>query len=105
MLRVKGFWFRAKETAKAAKAAADTVLAINQQIGIMEQQTAAAVVAASAAQRSADAAKLSANGLIDSERAWILIEIGTLPDFDPVLHKNEHLWVMLMATNFRKTFA
>ena len=74
-LTLGAIWFQAKKTAEAAKAAADSVAAINSQSGIMQQQALASAIAASAAQRSADAAKISADALIASERAWLMVEI------------------------------
>jgi hypothetical protein len=65
----------AKATKNAAKATQDSVIAIRRQVDLMEQQTAAAVIAASAAQRSADATSLNVQAIINSERAWIAAEL------------------------------
>jgi hypothetical protein len=70
-------WYQAKKTAAAAKAAADSVEAINRQAVIMERQTAAT-------ETTANAANLNAEALINSERPWILVENFQLFELVPM---------------------
>lgn len=73
---------QAEETAKSAKAAADTVEAVNRQAGIMERQTKAAEDAAIAAKDNAEAARKSAEAFITESRPWLLLHKNIRPD-DP----------------------
>jgi hypothetical protein len=90
-------WYQAKKTAEAAKAAADSVEAINAQAGIMQRQTKAAQDSAEAARDNAVAAKISAEALISAERAWVLA------DFDYPDRPHTHYEFSLIFTNHGPT--
>jgi hypothetical protein len=64
-----------------------------------------AVVQAKASQRAADATKTSADALINSERAWIIVDIGKLPPFDPDPNQVQILWILPTIKNYGKTVA
>ncbi|GAC1702247.1 MAG: hypothetical protein NVS9B4_07180 [Candidatus Acidiferrum sp.] len=72
---------------------------------VIAKQTKATVIAAQASRKSANAAKLSSDALINSERAWILVDIGTLPPFDPSPNEVQILWVFPTVKNYGKTIA
>jgi hypothetical protein len=78
--------WQAWETKRAAKAAADSVEAINRQASIMERQT-------KAAQQAAEAAAQNIQILISKERARLQMEVGSheiATVYDPLLeHKVE----------------
>jgi hypothetical protein len=56
-----------------------------------------------ATENAANAAKASADGLINSERAWVLIEIGQKPDFRPDPNEAQILWISPTIKNYGKT--
>ena len=60
---------------------------------------------AKAAQASAEAARLNAQAVIDSERAWLVVEIGQLPDIVPKPNEVEILWLAPHIKNYGKTTA
>jgi hypothetical protein len=43
------------------------------------------------------------NALIDSERAWVLVDIGRLPDFQPEPNQVQILWIFPTIRNYGKT--
>jgi hypothetical protein len=55
------------------------------------------------ARASADAAKASADAVLNSERAWVLVAIGPLPNFNPTPDSVEILWVYPTLQNHGKT--
>lgn len=67
MLTLGAIYYQSRETAHAAKAAADSVGAINRQAGIMERQTAATERAAEASERSITLQEVAL-------RQWVTIE-------------------------------
>ena len=54
---------------------------------------------------AAIAAKISADALIASERAWILVEMGKLPPFKPDPNQVQILWIFPTIKNYGKTVA
>ena len=60
---------------------------------------------AAAARDNAKAAKASADALINSERAWILVDIGKLPPFKPDPNQLQFLWIFPTIKNYGKTVA
>src|SRR5882724_6063802 len=77
----------------------------NSLITTARDQVAALSIAAEATKQSAEAAALNAEALINSERAWILVEIGEIPNFQPNPNKLEILWIRPMVRNYGKTVA
>jgi hypothetical protein len=73
ILTLIGIYYQAAKTAGAAKAAADSVEAINRQAGILERQTKATEKASEAAKASAEAAQANINIIISKERARIMV--------------------------------
>jgi hypothetical protein len=65
---------------------------------VIQRQTKATETAAKAAKDSADA-------LINSERAWILVNIGKLPPFKPDPNQLQILWIFPTIKNYGKTVA
>jgi hypothetical protein len=55
------------------------------------------------ARDAADAAKASADAVLNSERAWVLVDIGKLPDFNPTPNRVEILWLFPTLKNYGKT--
>lgn len=55
--------------------------------------------------QQAEAAKESADALLDSERAWIFVRIGELPDLeaDASPNKPEMQWVLPIIQNYGRT--
>lgn len=62
-----------------------------------------AVLQTSVAKTAADAAQKNAQAVIDSERAWILADIGKLPDFDPKPDEVAVLWIFPTIKNYGRT--
>ena len=99
--------------------AEDNTLQFSQQIAELKKSADAASRSADAAkssvasldrqflelEKSANAAKASADALINSERAWLLVEIGRLPMFDPDPTKLEILWIHPTFKNCGRTIA
>lgn len=56
-----------------------------------------------AIQKQAKAALLSAQTMIDSERAWILVTIGSLPDVSSDTTKVAFIWIKPTVKNYGKT--
>jgi hypothetical protein len=83
------------------------VLAVVGLIGIVVAICTLAVIRrqTDATEKAANAAELNAQALISSERAWVLVEIGTLPDFKPDPNRVQILWIMPTITNGGKTTA
>jgi hypothetical protein len=59
--------------------------------------------AADAAKQAAEAGLLNAQTLIASERAWVLVDIGNLPDFQPDANTVQILWIFPTIKNYGKT--
>jgi hypothetical protein len=53
--------------------------------------------------RSADATKFNAEALINSERAWVQVEVGKIPEFTPDPTKVEILWIWPAVRNWGRT--
>jgi hypothetical protein len=58
---------------------------------------------AQATEISAKAAERSIECMIDSERAWVLVQIGQLPEFTPIPSQVQILWLQPILTNHGKT--
>jgi hypothetical protein len=58
---------------------------------------------AQAAKDAAEAAKVSAEALIDSEQAWIAVTIGAMPEFNVDTNRLEILYVQPAFRNYGKT--
>ncbi len=76
ILTLLGILYQARETAVAARAAADSVHAVNRQVNVMESQSGILAANADAARDNAKAAELNAQTLVNTERAWIMAELG-----------------------------
>lgn len=68
------------------------------QMAIMQSQ-------ADAIRDNAIAAKANAEALINSERAWVLVDIGKLPPFDPDPNQVQILWIFPRIKNHGKAVA
>jgi hypothetical protein len=68
------------------------------QMEIMRNQALATETAANAANKNTKA-------LINSERAWMLVDIGKLPPFDPDPNQLQFLWIFPTIKNCGKTVA
>ena len=68
------------------------------QMEIMRNQARATETAANAANKSTEA-------LINSERAWVLVDIGKLPPFEPDPNQLQVLWIFPTIKNYGKTVA
>jgi hypothetical protein len=55
------------------------------------------------ARDAADAAKASADAIRNSERAWILADIGNLPNVNPTPNSVQILWIFPTLKNYGKT--
>jgi len=77
-----------------------TNLAIAVATGVL---AAYAVFQTKATKVSAKAAQNSAEALINSERAWILVDIGKLPNFQPDPTKLEILWIFVTVKNYGRS--
>lgn len=65
---------------------------------VLREQTEATRIAAEAAKASADA-------LINSERAWVLVDIGRVPPFKPDPNQLQILWIFPTIKNYGKAVA
>jgi hypothetical protein len=72
-------WIQAKETAKSAKAASDSVEAINRQTAHIARQ-------AKSMRRQTTILRNNVNALIASERAWIMVDIAPAPGWGGKVH-------------------
>ena len=70
---------------------------------VIERQTKATEIAAKAAEHSSAATEASVEALINSERAWVMVEIGPIPDFQPDPNKVQCLWIRPTIKNYGKT--
>jgi len=60
---------------------------------------------ARATETAANAANKSAETLVNSERAWVLVDIGRLPPFTPDPNQLQVLWIFPTIKNYGKTVA
>jgi hypothetical protein len=57
------------------------------------------------AKDTADATRINAEAMVSSERAWVLVDIGRLPPFDPDPNRLEFLWIFPTIRNYGRTVA
>jgi CspA family cold shock protein len=69
-------WWQAKKTAEAAEATQRSAAVMEGQTAILKNSVAAAEKNAAAARDTAAIAKLSTEAMVNSERAWVLAELG-----------------------------
>jgi len=94
-----------EEMKKSGKQTDDQIAALLQAAQAAEKSAIAAEKTAMGIELSAAAAKASADTLVNSERAWVLVEIGELPDFQPNPGMLEILWIRPTVRNYGNTIA
>jgi hypothetical protein len=93
-----------KAIERQTKATENSVQIIKRQAVSMRRQTTILRESAEATRVSADAARNSVDVLINSERAWVLVETGKIPDqFGPDPNRVEFLEIKPILRNFGKT--
>jgi len=84
-------WKQAREMREATQAMQKSTEAIQRQALIMERQTVAA--------------EKNVEAVINSERAWVLVDIGKLPPFKPEPNQLQILWIFPTIKNYGRTVA
>jgi hypothetical protein len=82
---------------------AESIEVSRQQVALAREQSEIAKQAADASKEAAEAARDSANTLLNSERAWVLVEIGQIPNFQQEPDKLEFLWIHPTIRNYGRT--
>ena len=78
-------WWQAKKTADAAEATKSSVAVLERQTAVLKDSVAAAEKNADAARDAAMTSRISTEAMLNSERAWILAELGWNKDAGHVL--------------------
>lgn len=82
-------WWQAKKTADAAEATKESAAVMEEQTAILKDSVAAAEKNAAAARDAAAIARIGTDAMLNSERAWVLAELGWNQGLGHVLEGTE----------------